>query len=46
MCLKIKLQNNFFMLRGCHDSIAFARSYGFYDECLERFTPKAFTEAC
>lgn len=31
------------MLRGCHDSIALARSYGFYDECLERFTPKAFT---
>lgn len=31
ICLKLKLQNNFFMLRGCHDSIAMARSYNFYD---------------
>ena len=44
--LKIKLENNFFLLRGCMDSIAMSRSYNLYDECVDRFSPKAWSEAC
>ena len=29
--LKIKYPNNFFLLRGCMDSIAMTRSYNLYD---------------
>lgn len=46
MCLKVKLANNFFLLRGRMESISMARGYNFYEECLERLSPKAWAEAC
>ena len=46
ICNKLMYSQNFFMLRGCNDSIAMTRSNKFYDECLNRFSCKAWTEAC
>lgn len=36
LCLKVKFPENFFMLRGNHESAAITRMYGFYDECKRR----------
>ena len=45
-CYKVKFKNNFFLLRGCYESLALARSYNLYQECQNRFSSKAWTEAC
>jgi len=37
LCYKIKYPENFFMLRGNHESQAINRIYGFYEECKERY---------
>lgn len=42
MCLKIKFPENFFMLRGNHESASITKMYGFYDECKRRSSVKAW----
>uniref|UniRef100_A0A1B6MHG7 Serine/threonine-protein phosphatase n=1 Tax=Graphocephala atropunctata TaxID=36148 RepID=A0A1B6MHG7_9HEMI len=47
MCYKIKHPENFFMLRGNHESASINRMYGFYDECKRRYNVrlwKVFTD--
>lgn len=36
MCYKVKFPENFFLLRGNHESANVTRVYGFYDECKRR----------
>lgn len=36
LCFKVKYPENFFMLRGNHESANITKIYGFYDECKRR----------
>lgn len=38
--LKVKLPENFFLLRGNHECAEINRIYGFYDECKRRYSVK------
>eukprot|EP01063_Lacrimia_lanifica_P026797 TRINITY_DN3667_c0_g3_i1.p1 TRINITY_DN3667_c0_g3~~TRINITY_DN3667_c0_g3_i1.p1 ORF type:complete len:499 (+),score=127.94 TRINITY_DN3667_c0_g3_i1:90-1586(+) len=39
-CYKVKYPENFFLLRGNHESAAINRMYGFYDDCKRRYNVK------
>jgi serine/threonine-protein phosphatase PP1 catalytic subunit len=37
---KVKYAENFFLLRGNHETSSISRIYGFYDECKKRYSIK------
>ena len=42
LCFKIKFEENFFLLRGNHESESINRIYGFYDECKRRYSVRVW----
>lgn len=43
---KIKFPENFFLLRGNHESPSISRIYGFFDECRRRYNVKVWKTCC
>ena len=44
LCYKIKYPNNFWMLRGNHETKFVSQNYGFLDECSQRYSPNLWTK--
>lgn len=46
LAYKVKFPENFFLLRGNHESASITRIYGFYDECKRRYSIKMWKQFC
>ena len=46
MAFKVKFGSNFNLLRGNHESAAINRQYGFYEECMRRYSVSLWNEFC
>jgi serine/threonine-protein phosphatase PP1 catalytic subunit len=46
LALKVKYEENFFLLRGNHECASVNKTYGFYDECKKRFNIKIWKLFC
>jgi len=43
-CYKVKFPENFFLLRGNHESASISRVYGFFDECKRRYSARLWRD--
>lgn len=46
LAYKVKYPENFFLLRGNHETKTISRIYGFYDECKRRYNVKLWSSFC
>ena len=46
MCLKVKYPNNFWLIRGNHETRDISRLYGFFAECCQYYTPDIWSKYC
>lgn len=46
MCLKVKYPNNFWLIRGNHETRDISRLYGFFNECSMNYTSDLWSKYC